>query len=596
MAAAAAEMEVDIMPAETYQQGAVSEIDEILEGTRNIAVGYNLLISGGDHMRRERGFYVEKYRLEVGAVYSAGQLLGYFEGSGLGAPIDLKQNISMSCGVGRAAAKGDVQYPGLSALVKAEQSPVFVSAFGGDAKNIVANLETMVNQISEYACTFYRVTPSTEDGMKSASMAFQGLNDAATCGYEVGLMQGQSAGAVGCARGGSSKKNRGGRRKNMRGGFLDDEPTQLNLLTTALILGGVGGAYAANVGGVLGAGLEFCYRQGRSILYTMNWLKRPCVSDYSIISSLLFKSIPGLGTGSTSCLEIAQRNKIMNTALIGIVTSVYTAAIALGMTVITQKNLTSMPLGLFSAVKENVSRPLLGKLQYIGSRGYDGIVTSFNAIANGVEGGSELVRQQAANIVTSLQALSCPGDDNQFAATAAASAVIANDASAAITQGHQGNNITPEQRDALNRVLGNMSQANKDAFIQAVQLATQIRVQNRTKYNAMIAQGNQAAAGGLGEAGEAAFVAAFTAESNAEAKKQIYALMDDSHKQIIQQSGFDMSTLQGGQKKLKIKRYGTKKKRKIMRKKKTKGRKLNTKRKTKGKKSKGRRKTRNYRR
>ena len=389
----------------------------------------------------------------------------------------------------------------------------------------------------------------------------------------------------------------------MRGGDLEN--IQLNLITTAIILGAGWGLVKAGAVTVLGMGLDFCYRQGRSILYTMNWLKRPCTSDASIISGILFKSIPGIGQASSTCLEIAQRNKIMNTALLTIVSSVYSAAIALGVKVITQQDLTSMPGAIFSLVKENVSRRILRILQYVGSRSYEGTIASFNAIARGVGGASDKARQMAADIVSALSAPSCPEDSSQQNATGAAAVVTANDAVVAIGGAPVSNGITPEQQEALNSILGNMSQADKTAFVQAVRLATQMRVTIRRKYDDMKAAGNQAAAAASGNqaakqaAGAAAFIAAFIAEGDAEAKKQIYALMDDEHKGFIQQSGqVDMSTLQGGRRKRKTRKYGSKKRRKTLRKKKTKGRKgkRNAKRKTKGKKSKGRSKTRNYRR
>ena len=563
----------------------------ILEGTVNIAKAYDELFRQGDQLGG-RGS-LAKYTLEVGAVFSAAQLLGYYAGSGQGPQINLNQ-VPISCVRGEAQKMED--YPGLKIILAAQQNPRFAAAFQ-DAT--LADLNTIRDQISSYFCNIK--VASTPAGKQNAQLAFEGINDAATCGYQLGLMGGQGASV--CYQGGKKKK-RGGRRKNMRGGDLEN--IQLNLLTTAVILGAGYGLFKAGAFGVLLTGLDFCYRQGRSILYTMNWLKRPCTSDASIISGILFKSIPGIGQASTTCLEIAQRNKIMNTALITIVGSVYSAAIALGMRVITQQDLTSMPGAVFRLVKEHVSRRILTILKYVGSRSYEGTIASFNAVARGVGGADEIARQMAATIVTALKAPSCPEDSSQQNATAAAAVVTANDAVVAIGGAPVPNGITPEQQEALNSILGNMSQENKTAFVQAVRLATQMRVTIRRKYDDMKAAGNQAAEAASGNqaakqaAGAAAFIAAFIAEGDAEAKKQIYALMDDEHKDFIKQSGqVDMSTLQGGRRKRKTRRHKNKKKKaKTMRKKKTRGRKgkHNAKRKTKGKKSKGRRKTRNYRR
>ena len=562
----------------------------ILEGTVNIAKAYDDLFRSGNQLRG-RGL-LAKYTLEVGAVFSAAQLLGYYAGTGAGPQINLNQ-VPISCGRGQQQKMED--YPGLQIILAAQQNPGFVAAFRNAN---LADLSTMTQQIGSYFCDINGA--ATDVGKQNAKLAFEGINDAATSGYQLGLIGGQGASV--CYKGGKKKK-RGGRRKIMRGGDLEN--IQLNLITTAIILGAGWGLVKAGAVTVLGMGLDFCYRQGRSILYTMNWLKRPCTSDASIISGILFKSIPGIGQASSTCLEIAQRNKIMNTALLTIVSSVYSAAIALGVKVITQQDLTSMPGAIFSLVKENVSRRILKILQYVGSRSYDGTIASFQAIARGVGGASDKAKEMAAAIVTALTAPSCPEDNNQQDATAAAAVVTANDAVVAIGGTPVANGITPEQQQALDSVLGNMSQADKTAFVQAVRLATQMRVQVRAKYDAMKAAADQAANAESGNqaakqaAGAAAFVAAFVAESDAEAKKQIYALMDDPHKQLIQQSGqVEMSTLQGGRRKRKTRKYGSKKRRKTIRKKKTKARKgkRNAKRKTKGKKSKGRRKTRNYRR
>ena len=68
----------------------------------------------------------------------------------------------------------------------------------------------------------------------------------------------------------------------------------------------------------------------------MNWLKRPCTTDAAIISGLIFKSIPGLGANALTCLEIAEQNQVMNKAL-ALVSSVYSAALSLGMKKVTGK-------------------------------------------------------------------------------------------------------------------------------------------------------------------------------------------------------------------------------------------------------------------
>ena len=602
-------MEVD--EKETYKQAEQYKINEILAGVTSIARAYNELIASGPPMRNAGGHELEKYRLEVGAVYSAGQLLGYFAGAGIGPTIDLNAVVPLTCGVGlrsgqsrTGSSHGPQSYAGLSALLNAQQTPAFVTAFQSmpASKGIVADLETTIAQISNYGCSVYNITPaSTEDGQKSAFYAFQGLNDAAQSGYELGFMQGQTAAALGCTRGGSSKKKRGGRRKNMRGGALSKN-TQLNLLTTALILGGVGGAYAAGAGAMLYAGLEFCYQQGRSILYSMNWLKRPCVTDTAIISGLLFKSIPGLGANALTCLEIAEQNQVMNKALALIVSSVYSAAIGMGMKKVTGSDIMRMPGALFAFVKQEVSTPMLEKLQFAGSLSYNGIIGSFRLIADGYGRASEAVRDAAAKIAQSLQSLSCPPDKAADDATVAAAVLTTTDASVLVSNGEASDDITPEQQKALEDVLANISPDTKAAFIEAVQRAAKLS-KLRAKYNLMVDSGNKAAEAAEGDqaakqaAGAAAFVTAFIAEADADVKKQIFTLMDDKHKDFVRQSGqVDMSTLQGGRRRRRktVRRRNKKRKTKTMRKKKIRGRKA--KRKTKGKKSKARRKTRSYRR
>ena len=141
------------------------------------------------------------------------------------------------------------------------------------------------------------------------------LDTVAMSGYQFGLSDGINAannafaGASVCeSRGGRKKKGAGARKKRvMRGGDILSRSAKLNLLTIAVILGGGYASYIAGAGGSVLAGFDFCYRQGRSILYALNWLKRPCTTDAAIISGLLFKSIPGFGAGAKTCLEIANK-------------------------------------------------------------------------------------------------------------------------------------------------------------------------------------------------------------------------------------------------------------------------------------------------
>ena len=637
----AAAMEQDMakyqkVHSETYQQAEINTIDEILLGTAMIGKAYNDTIAQAQPGRNAAAWQLQKYQLEVGAVFSAGQILGYFQSAGMTpGPVNLNQPLQLPCGVGgRQGAQVD-SYPGLAVLGLARELPhgKWAASFSSlpPTQGIVADLDTMMDQIADYGCTSM-VFPSatTPEGVQAANYAVQGLNDAATCGYQLGLLQGETAMEVGvlttACGGGRRKKKRGGRRKIMRGGALD-ENTQLNLLTTALILGGIGGGYALGAGAAIVSGFDFCYRQGRSILYALNWLKRPCISDASIISGLIFKSIPGLGSAAKSCLEVAQWNKVMNTALIGIVGTVYSTAIALGLKTISGGNLISGPGQLFSAVKENVSRPLLRKLKSVGEYAYSGAIVSFRLVQDGVGSGGAAVQAAAAHIVALLQRSpdpsSCPTppatEAEAFAtdqATVAAAVVATNDATAAITNGGDAvsrdgqriADISPEQETALQAVLDNMSPADKAAFIEAVRLAVRVSKENRAQLQAMSAAGEKAFAETQGDeaakqaAAATAFMTAFVAQDDPQAKKGIFALMDDEQKELVRQNAgqfqIDMSTLEGGRRRSrrKTRRHRNKKKKaKTMRKKKTRGRRK-PKRKTKGKKSKARRKTRNYRR
>ena len=171
-----------------------------------------------------------------------------------------------------------------------------------------------------------------------------------------------------------------------------------------------------------------------------------------------------------------------------------------------------------------------------------------------------------------------------------------------------------------------MTPEDKTAFVEAVKLATQLKVQQTapaalaydTMKNAADKAANEAEGNAAAKqaAGVAAFIEAFKASTeDAEVKKKIYNLMDDVHKGIldaaadVDTSGYadeadeaDEDTEMrveegtGGRKRKTRRRKNKKRKTKTMRKKKTRGRGRKAKRKTKGKKSKARRKTRSYRR
>ena len=69
---------------ETYLQAEYDKVNEILAGTTQIALGYNELVKVAQPVRGAGEHEIAKYRLELAAVFNAGQLLGYYAGSGQG--------------------------------------------------------------------------------------------------------------------------------------------------------------------------------------------------------------------------------------------------------------------------------------------------------------------------------------------------------------------------------------------------------------------------------------------------------------------------------------------------------------------------------
>jgi len=611
-------------------------ISDLIEGQINIGLAYDELFKSasqvGDGPVSSASARGKMYNLEIGSVFTAGQLLGYSHGmksqidySGVG---PLMQSQVITCSEGMM----DIQSPALKAIGLAN-SETFINQFPIPPvqSELLAGWQTMYNLIKSYYCrrmsdgsvgeTVKGENPGTvnvkvpltmnipDEELSELGSQIALLDTVAMSGYQFGLSDGISAannafaGASACeSRGGRKKKGAGARKKRvMRGGDILSRPAKLNLLTIAVILGGGYASYIAGAGGSVLAGFDFCYRQGRSILYALNWLKRPCTTDAAIISGLLFKSIPGFGAGAKTCLEIARWNKIMNTALIGVAGSVYSTAIALGMKVITGSTLTSMPYTVFTMIKTKVSEPVLNILESIATYLQPRAIETFQAIANGAGNASEAVRSLAATIVNALTTSTCPPSDPNTSAVAelAAAELGAQDASDEIASNANAittaagvdqsppapqpqASVTPEQQEALDTILSAMDPENRAAFVELVKIGTALRRAQR-KLTEIMALSD-----------DAQKVAAFNSE-NTEMQKKIIGLMNEAQRTMLTNGGVDTAALLAGGRKRKTRRRRVKKRKtKTMRKKKTRGRKV--KRKTKGKKSKVRRKTRNYRR
>ena len=620
-------------------------IGNLLLGQMQIGLAYNELFTTGGQVgdgpvsaakARQR-----MYEMEIGAVFTAGQLLGYKAGFDAEDPATLTQQPELATTTMIACQEGnmDVISPAIKALGLVN-STSFLGSFGDELGrqaaaqsqgDPLAGWQNMMAMLTSYYCNRDNrggVGPDVAQSAPGAvAVGVQSTNDIpeanrselgnqlalldtiAMAGYEFGIGDGIKAAQSACeaqkhsggTRGGNNKGRKMQRKRKMKGGFLSRE-TQLNLLTIAIILGGGYAAVAAGAVPAVIAGFDFCYRQGRSILYAMNWLKRPCVSDASIISGLLFKSVPGIGASARTCLEIARMNKIMNTALIGVAGTVYSTAIALGLKVVSGGELMSMPSRSFRLIKTQVSERLLNILESIATNLQPRAIEVFQAIATGAGNASEAVRTLAANIVKALTTSSCPPTDPNTTAVAELAAAelgaqdasdeIASNANAIIAAagGDQSPpapqpqvSVTPEQQQALDTILSSMNPENRAAFVELVKIGTALRRAQR-KLTEIMALSD-----------DAQKVAAFNSE-NTEMQKKIIGLMDEAQRTMLTNGGVDTAALLAGGRKRRTRRHKNKKKKaKTMRKKKTRGRRK-PKRKTKGKKSKARRKTRNYRR
>ena len=107
--------------------------------------------------RNAAAWQLQKYQLEVGAVFSAGQILGYFQSAGMTpGPVNLNQPLELNCGVGGRQKAQVPSYPGLAVLLAARALPhgEWSSAFRLPAeKGVVADLDTMIDQIQDYGCS-----------------------------------------------------------------------------------------------------------------------------------------------------------------------------------------------------------------------------------------------------------------------------------------------------------------------------------------------------------------------------------------------------------------------------------------------------------
>ena len=623
-------------------------IGNLLLGQMQIGLAYNDLFAKalqvGDGPVAAAKARQRMYELEIGAVFTAGQLLGYKVGFDAEDPATLTQQPVIQTETMIACREGnmDVISPAIKALVLVN-STSFLGSFGDELGrqaaaqsqgDPLAGWQTMRSQLNSYYCNRDNRGGVGPDIVKGASagavtVGIKSTNDIpeanrselgnqlalldtiAMAGYEFGIGDGIKAAQsiANCAqqhrggtRGGKNKGRKMQRKRKMKGGFLSRE-TQLNLLTIAIILGGGYAAVGAGAFPAVIAGFDFCYRQGRSILYAMNWLKPPCVSDASIISGLLFKSVPGIGASARTCLEIARMNKIMNTALIGVAGTVYSTAIALGLKVVSGGELMSMPSRSFRLIKTQVSERLLNILESIATNLQPRAIEVFQAIATGAGNASEAARNLAGKIVNALTTTStCPPSDPNTTAYAELAAAelgaqdasdeIASQAPAIIAEagGDQSPavlppeaSVTPEQQEALDTILSAMDPENRAAFVELVKEGTALRKAERKRTEIMALSD------------DAEKVAAFKREDT-EMQKKIIGLMDEAQRTMLTNGGVDTAALLAGGRKRKTRRHRNKKKKaKTMRKKKTKGRRK-PKRKTKGKKSKARRKTRNYRR
>lgn len=478
-----------------YQAAEYRAYQEIKAGMGEIQSAYQTLFNQAGQLSAPGR--QEKFVLEVSMVFCSARLLGYEMKAGMREDIDITNTSQM---VAHTQGCGET-VPAPCAGLRA------ISLIGlPDA--------TMHAQIEAYYCN-----PQFNNERDA-------LNAAASSGYELGGDEAQTAHQVIATcdaplRGGIKKK--GGRKlKIMRGGMSED--TKLNLLTTAIIMGTGYTAYTLGAGGALLTGLDFCYRQGRRVMYAMNLLKRPCVDDAGIISGLVLRAIPVLGQNALSCRDIAERNHVMNMALMAIVSTIYTTAIAIGLKAVTQKDLMSVPGACFSLVKENVSRPILAVIQSFneGGRGRELSVAAFQMVADGAGAVRTASTRAMAGMIA--KALSVCGDSDNvdgvtitsdqaaIADTVVTAAAVQNAIAPALAQvqspatnidgtpsqgdastgTHAGRtapgqdpltvldgagDITEEQKQALQQVLDGMNQATKTAFANAVRSAVAARQQ-----------------------------------------------------------------------------------------------------------------------
>ena len=504
------------MAAQVQSQGYHATEDgalqEIKTGMSEIGAAYKTLFDQAGQLSAPGR--QEKFVLELSMVFCSARLLGYEMRMGRRESIDIRNTSQIVSSTSDCGHEVPAPCAGLRAI-----------ALVGFPDT------TMHAQIEVYYCN------------EQFNYEKDALNAAASSGFELGLDEAQLAKVVFATcdapgRGGMKKK--GGRKlKIMRGGM--SEETKLNLLTTAIIMGTGYTAYTIGVGGALLTGLDFCYRQGRKVMYAMNLLKRPCVDDAGIISGLILRAIPVLGQNALTCRDIAERNHVMNMALMAIVSTIYTTAIAIGLKTVTQQDLMSVPGACFSLVKNNVSRPILTVIQSFneGGRGRELSVAAFQIVADG----AGAVRTKATTAMAAMiaKALSvCTKDHGRVQVEGAGDITITSDQAAiadtvvtaaavqnalvtsavaqspppatnidgtpsqgdASTGTHSGRSapgqdpvtlidpsasavaitaaaadITEEQKQALQQVLDGMNQATKTAFANAVRSAVAARQQ-----------------------------------------------------------------------------------------------------------------------